>query len=250
MRDKSQTTSLTGTTVAILAGGRGTRLRSVVSDRPKVLAEVRGRPFLTYLLDQVAEAGAREVVLCTGYQAGMVRELLGDSYGALALAYSPEPAPLGTGGAVRRALPLLRSDPVLVMNGDSFVQADLPAFLDWFFRIRRTAAILLTEVADTSRYGRVTPGTEGEILQFTEKGASEGPGLINAGVYLLRTEIIEAIPSDRPFSLETELFPALIGKGLYGHASSGAFIDIGVPESFAKAEDFFDPRPEFSQTHG
>ena len=109
-----------GVTAAILAGGLGTRLRSVVKDRPKVLAEIRGVPFLTYLLDQLAAAGVRDVVLCTGYMGEQVRSAFGDSYGGMCLSYSQESSPLGTAGALRLALPLFKSSSVLVMNGDSF----------------------------------------------------------------------------------------------------------------------------------
>ena len=115
-------------TAAILAGGLGTRLRPAVADRPKVLAPVGGRPYLTYLLDQLAGAGVREVVLLTGYAADEVRDALGDRYGRMRLRYSVEPAPLGTAGALRLALPLLAAPAVLLLNGDSYCDADLGAF--------------------------------------------------------------------------------------------------------------------------
>src|SRR5688500_791882 len=117
MRETRMAASLSGVTGAILAGGLGTRLRPVISDRPKVLADVHGRPYLTYLLDQLSDAGVREVVLLTGHGAGLVRSALGDAHGGLLLRYSPEPAPLGTAGALRLALPLLSSPAVLLLNG-------------------------------------------------------------------------------------------------------------------------------------
>src|SRR5437879_601155 len=107
-------------TAAILAGGLGTRLRSVIADRPKVLAPVGGRPYLTYLLDQLAKAAVREVVLLTGYGAEQVRDALGATYAGMRLVHAAEPAPLGTAGALRHALPHLRSPAVLLMNGDSY----------------------------------------------------------------------------------------------------------------------------------
>src|SRR5437899_2628493 len=105
---------------AILVGGLGTRLRGIVADRPKVLAEVRGRPFLAYLLDQLVASGFQDVVLCTGYRSEQVKEVFGDGYGPLRIVYSEETVPLGTAGALRLALPLLQSETILVMNGDSF----------------------------------------------------------------------------------------------------------------------------------
>lgn len=226
-------------TVAILAGGRGTRLRSVVSVRPKVLARVLGRPFLTYLLDQLAEAGAREVVLCTGYMSDRVEELLGKRYKTLRLFYSKEEDPLGTGGAIRHALEHFASDPVLIMNGDSFVDADLILYLHWFFEMERDASLLLVKVPDTSRFGRVTTAEGGLILGFEEKGTHFGPGWINAGMYILKKKLLESIPPGKPFSLEREFFPRLAEKCLYGYQSGGEFIDIGTPESYAGAENFF-----------
>ena len=226
-------------TAAILAGGLGTRLQPVVSDKPKVLAEVSGRPFLTYLLDQISSAGIRKAVVCTGYMAGQVRERLGEVYGTLALLYSTEDRPLGTGGALRLALPYLSSDTILVMNGDSYTDADLGAYVDWFFRESRQAALILTKVPDTTRYGRVAVDQDEKITAFDEKGTSSGAGWINAGIYLMKKSLIASIPAGQPYSLEYELFPSLVEKKLYGFRSEGRFIDIGTPESYAVTEDFF-----------
>ena len=119
-------------TAVILAGGLGTRLQKVVPHRQKVLAEVRKRPFLTFLLDQLISAGVCDVVLSTGHRADEVHAKLGNAYKSLRLVYSNEKEPLGTGGALRLALPHLNSDPVLIMNGDSYITADLNKFLEWF----------------------------------------------------------------------------------------------------------------------
>jgi NDP-sugar pyrophosphorylase family protein len=230
---------LEAVTGVILAGGEGTRLRAVVSDRPKVLAPVHGRPFLFYLVDQLAQAGVREVVLCTGYQAEMIEAELGERYKSLSLRYSREDEPLGTGGALRLALPHCSSDPILAMNGDSFMDADLAAFWSWFSEKGLDAALLLTEVGDTRRYGRVKVGEDGLILGFEEKNAASGPGWINAGIYILKKSVLSFIALGRPYSLEQDLFPRLAGKNLYGYPAAGRFIDIGTPESYRAAEKFF-----------
>ena len=226
-------------TAVILAGGLGTRLRPVFSDRPKVLAEILGRPFLTYLLDQLSCAGAREVILCTGYMADRVQEVCGDTYKSLHLLYSQEDEPLDTGGALRLALPFLKSDPVLVMNGDSYIHADLNSYVEWFFQIDRRASLLLTRVSDTGRYGRVKVKKDESILAFEEKGMTRGAGWINAGVYLVKKLLLTSIPPGKAFSLEREFFPSLVGKWLFGYQCKGRFIDIGTPESYATAEKFF-----------
>jgi D-glycero-alpha-D-manno-heptose 1-phosphate guanylyltransferase len=231
--------NLSSVSVAILAGGLGTRLRPVLDDRPKVLAEIGGRPFLAYLLDQLLGYDISQVVLCTGYRGENIQAEFGDIYGGLKLLYSRELSPLGTAGALRLVLPLLRSESLLVLNGDSFCDADLETFWQWHCTRGADATLLLTEVSDTSRYGRVDVDTEGRLLGFEEKGRSSGPGWINAGIYLLKRALLETIPADRAISLEREVFPTWIGRGLYGYRCVGPFIDIGTPESYLYGEHFF-----------
>lgn len=234
--------SLTDLTAAILAGGLGTRLRHAIPDRPKVLAEVAGRPFLEHLLDQLQAAGVRQVVLCTGHQGDQVREQLGSCHGTMRLEYSQEPAPMGTAGALRLALPLLRSDPVLVLNGDSFCDVDFRAFRHWHLGKPSQASLTLTEVPDTSRYGEVHLTADGAVRHFREKGGRLGAGLINAGVYMLGHALLSEIPAEGTVSLERGIFPRLIGRGLYGYRTSARFLDIGTPESYAAATPFFAQR--------
>lgn len=233
--------NLADVTVAILVGGFGTRLRPVVADRPKVLAEVRGRPFLAYLLNQTVAAGLRSVVLCTGYMGDRVQAIFGDTFNGLHLAYSQEMSPLGTAGALRFALPLLVSDPVLVMNGDSFCDTDLQAFWTWHGARRADGTLLLHGTSDTKRYGRVRVNADGVVRSFSEKGDDSGAGWMNAGIYLLSRRLLLTIPMGRPVSLEREMFPAWIGQGLNGYRSAGRFLDIGTPEAYATTEAFFAP---------
>jgi len=223
----------------ILAGGLGTRLKSVVSDKPKVLAKVLDRPFLSYLLEQVSSAGIQEAILCTGYMAGQVKDRFGEAYGHLRVLYSTEDKPLDTGGALRFALSHLWSDTVLVMNGDSYTDVDLSVFADWFFRKDGQAALILTKVPDTARYGRVTINQDEQVTAFDEKGTGSGSGWINAGIYLMKKSLIASMPSGRPYSLEREFFPSLAGKKLFGFRSVGRFIDIGTPTSYKAAKEFF-----------
>ncbi len=246
---------LASVTAAILAGGLGARLHSVVADRPKVLAEIRGRPFLAYLLDQLVAASVRTVVLCIGYLGEQVEAVFGDTYGDLRLVYSQESSPLGTAGALRLALPLFKpglspglerseaeanvSNSVLVMNGDSFCQVNLRAFWAWHCAQGAVATLLLARMPDTKRYGRVHEDADGRVLSFSEKDDKGGPGWINAGIYLLNRRLLLTIPASGAVSLEQEMFPAWIGRGLYGYRSEGRFLDIGTPEAYAIAEWFF-----------
>jgi NDP-sugar pyrophosphorylase family protein len=225
--------------VAILAGGLGTRLRSVVTDRPKVLAEVAGRPFLTYWLEVLAAQGFRDVVICSGYLADQVARCFGSSYGPLRLHYSVEQEPLGTGGALRLALPRLATDTVMVLNGDSFCETDLATFWRTHRERSSRASMVLHFEPDTRRFGRVTMTADSRLENFLEKGEQVRPGWINAGIYLLPRAWIEAIPEGRSVSLERDLLPSWLAGGIYGFPSAGRFIDIGTPESFAQAGEFF-----------
>lgn len=230
---------LASVTAVVLVGGLGIRLRSVVTDHPKVLMEIQGRPFLAYLLDQLVDVGIRNAVLCTGYLGEQVRDILGDSYDSLCLVYSQEPSQLGTAGALRLALPLLKSDTVLVMNGDSICKVNLESFLAWHKKRNANASLLLTDVSNTKRYGRVQVDENGLVLRFDEKDGSGGPGLISAGVYFLKRPLILTIPPNKTVSLELEMFPNWIGGGFYGYKCGGRFLDIGTPEAYAGAENFF-----------
>lgn len=233
---------LSDVTVVVLAGGLGTRLRSVVSDRPKVLAKVHGRPFLAYLLDQLADAEIQHVVLCTGYQGEQVQKAFGNGYRGIRLSYSQENFPLGTAGALRLALPQLDSQTALVMNGDSYCSADLKQFWSWYCVKGYEGSLLLTQVLDTSRYGRVQAAEEGRVLKFEEKKADSKPGWINAGMYLLNLSMLEKIPENRAVSLEREMLPQWIYRPFGGYKSDSRFLDIGIPDSYAETEQFFAPR--------
>lgn len=226
-------------TATILAGGLGARLRSVVADRPKVLAEIHERPFLAYLLDQLAAVGVSNVVICIGYLGEQVQAIFKNSYGEMQLRYSQESSPMGTAGALRLALPKLESDPVLVMNGDAFCAIDLERFYAWHGNRGARATIALIKVNDAARYGRVQVDPEGVVVHFAEKSEGSGPAWVNAGIYLMDRALLETIETNRLVSLEKEIFPAWIGKGLHGYLCEGRFLDIGTPQSYADAERFF-----------
>lgn len=222
----------------VLAGGLGSRLRSVVAGRQKVMAPVRGRPFVTYILDQLIAAGFRNVVLCTGYRAEDLEREIGRTYGPMRVVHSTEPAPLGTGGALALGASRCDSDTVLALNGDSYCQVDLGLLARAHFRYAATATIQLAHVPDVARYGQVCIAIDGHVTSFQEKGASNGPGWVNAGIYCLSRHVLEGIPGGRNVSIEREVFPLLIGKGLFGFCSDAQLLDIGTPESYAQAQTF------------
>jgi NDP-sugar pyrophosphorylase family protein len=200
------------------------------------MAPVAGRPFLEYLLLQLKRAGIGRVVLSTGHLGEQIAEHFGDGAGiGVRIAYSHESRPAGTGGAVKLAERHLEGDRFLVMNGDSFVAADLSRVVDADRELSALATMALTRVADASRYGSVELDGRGRIVRFVEKGAnkSSSPGLINSGIYVLGRELLARIPEPGPAtSLERDLFPTLIGGGFYGIELEGFFKDIGVPEDY------------------
>lgn len=233
-------TEFDGVTAAVLAGGFGTRLRSVVSDLPKVLAPVNGRPFLAYLLERLERAGVKETVLLVGFKADMVQAAFGDRFGAMRVAYSTETEPLGTAGAVRLALPLLTNQTVLMMNGDSYCDLDFSAFLRCHREHDGGATLTLTHVDNASRFGRVHVDTADRVVRFEEKDPVPAPGWINAGIYLFQRELIEGIATGKAVSLERDVLPEWVAKQkVRAFRGGGRFIDIGVPESYGAAEAFF-----------
>lgn len=226
-------------TAIILAGGMGTRLKSVVADRNKVLAQVNGRPFLICLFDQVLAAGIRNAVLCTGYKSQQVQEELGAQYQDLQIAYSPEEQPLGTGGALAQAARKCSSSRLIAMNGDSYCDVRLDELWQWHTKTGAVATIQLAQVPDVSRFGSVALDSESRIIRFDEKGGASHAGSINAGIYCMSRELFESIPADRAISMEREVFPSLIGHGLFGRGGGSRFLDIGTPDSYAAATSFF-----------
>lgn len=222
----------------ILVGGLGTRLRSVVGDRPKPMALVMGVPFLEILLRSLYSKGVSRFVLLTGFMSDFVERHFLALNNEFDVTFSIEHEPLGTGGAVRHALNYA-TDPTLLVNGDTFLDADLERLMDFHVAAKADATLSLLNVPDISRYGSVEVNDLGEITAFLEK--KNGPpcqGLINGGVSLLSREFIEHLP-ETAFSMERDIFPALVGTGkLYGCRQDADFFDIGTPESYREFEEF------------
>jgi len=219
----------------ILAGGFGTRLGNILVDLPKPLAPVNGRPFIAYLLDALADNGVRHAVLATGYLAEKIEAALGDNWQGMRLTYSVEDVPLGTGGAVRRAAAATGGGPVVVLNGDTYLEFDAIAFAAAMREAGSDLGVALASVPDVSRYGAVRV-IDGRVVAFGEK-SGQGPGQINAGVYYLSPAALAALPARETFSLETEvLTPAATTGRLRAYSDTSGFIDIGVPEDYARAQ--------------
>ena len=228
------------TTGVILAGGLGTRLRPAIADGAKSAAPVGGHPFIHRLLDQLAGGGVDRIVLCTGYRAGDVEAAAGREHGGVPVVYSVEEQPLGTGGALRLAHARFGDGRAwIVMNGDSYCGIELEELAAEHVAAGLAATLALVPVEDAGRYGSVEIAQDGRVTQFLEKRSGAGPGWVNAGVYVVSPRLLTELPAGTPLSLETRVFPEWIARGIHAFARRARFIDIGTPESYALAQQFF-----------
>ncbi len=224
-----------GMEAIILAGGLGTRLKSVVADLPKPMAPINGRPFLAILLDTLSDAGFTAVTLAVGYRSEAIRDCFGDRYRSLRLSYSVETEPLGTGGAMRQALARTTAPHVFVVNGDTYLQLDYQAMLAAHLDADASLTVAVCSVPDAGRYGALEIERK-HIQGVFEKGRS-GPGVINGGVYLLSRDLFECYSLSSIFSFETDLLmPHVSELRPLAFETTGVFIDIGVPEDYSRAQ--------------
>jgi D-glycero-alpha-D-manno-heptose 1-phosphate guanylyltransferase len=222
----------------MLVGGLGTRLRSVVPSAPKVLASIGERSFLELLIRQLRAQGVHHFVMCTGYLAEQIESRFGDGrMWDVSIEYSREEMPLGTAGALKLAQRYLRDAPeFLVLNGDSFLEInlqDLMAFHGGHNDAIATMAVL--RVPNASRYGTVDVDAKNRVVGFVEKTGHETPGLINGGIYVFNHSVFEHVP-EGPASLEKDVFPRVLQRGVYAQEQHGTFIDIGTPADYARAQ--------------
>ncbi len=218
----------------ILAGGEGTRLRPLTTTVPKPVVPLVDRPFIAFMLDWLRSHEVHDIVMSCGHMASGVRNVLGDgsAFGVM-LRYVEEPQPLGTGGALKYAAPLLE-DRFLMLNGDVLTDIDLSAQLAQHERTGARATLALTPVEDPSAYGLVRTADGGEVTEFVEKPAPDQIDTrnISAGAYVLERSVLDLLEEDQPASIERDVFPRLVGNGLYGFVSDGYWLDIGTPERY------------------
>jgi NDP-sugar pyrophosphorylase family protein len=226
----------------VLVGGVGTRLGALVEGRNKPMVPIAGRPFLEYLLRQLARHGFTEVILCVGHRGEIIREHFGSGAPwGLQLRYSWEQELRGTAGALKLAQELIDQEPFLVMNGDSFLDIDLNALVQYHCKQAALATLALAEVDNTQRYGTVEVDERGQIRRFVEKGQGGKQGRINGGIYVFQKAVLDDIPAGRAVSLEHETFPSLIGRKFYGLPVAGYFVDIGIPATYLDLQSNPDP---------
>lgn len=222
----------------ILAGGFGKRLTPAVSDRPKPMALVMGKPFLEYIINFLRRQGIREIVLCLHHLASQIMDYFGDgSNFNVSINYCIEDQPLGTAGAIKNAEKYLQ-DEFYVLNGDTYLELNLKDLLEYHKRKMGIATISLVEAQNPERYGLVRISSDGRVMSFHEKSFTEtcGKGYINAGIYVFKKRILKYIASKQEVSLEREVFPKVIkiGEPVYGYITKGYFVDIGTPDDYLK----------------
>jgi D-glycero-alpha-D-manno-heptose 1-phosphate guanylyltransferase len=232
---------LSGIPAIVLAGGLGTRLRSVISDLPKPMAPVAGKPFLHYIFLYLQKQGITDAVLSVGYKSEVIQEFFGDKYAGINIRYAVENEPLGTGGGIRQAMSLIDSD-AFVLNGDTFFDVDLSVLHEFYTKSSSDITLALKRMYHFDRYGTVEIGNQERVLQFHEK-QYRADGLINGGVYVLsknlfrKVEAIEEAMLPQKFSFEKDILEKhLLPLHYHGKEFKGYFIDIGIPEDYDKAQ--------------
>ena len=231
----------------ILAGGLGTRLRPLTDTRPKSLLPLMNRPMIAYLLDSMP-AEVNRVVLAAGYKIDMLREFFKDKTYSFELLIQEETDPLGTGGGVKNCQECSSDDEeILIFNGDVISSLDLNDFIGAFRNSGAFGAISLWSVPDPTRYGLVTMDGDNKIRQFLEKPESidnlDEPYMINSGTYIFKSELFDIIPDGRKASIEREIFPDIIEKGLLGFPFTGYWIDAGTVSDYINAHQILFDSP-------
>src|SRR5947209_2808198 len=218
----------------ILAGGEGTRLRPLTSTVPKPVVPLVDRPFISFMLEWLRQHGVDDVILSCGFLATSVRNVLGDGSGlGIQLRFVEEPDPRGTAGALKFAEPML-DERFVMLNGDVLTDLDLTAQIAQHEATGAKATLALVPVADPTAYGLVHLQEDRAVRDFVEKPSADAidTNLISAGAYVLERDVLELVPPDRLVSIEREVWPQLIGNGLYGFPSDSYWMDIGSPERY------------------
>lgn len=228
-------------TAIILAGGFGTRLQSIISDVPKPMAPVNSEPFLNYQLRYLKHYGIKHVIFSIGHLGNKIRDYYQNSFEGLTISYVTEQEPLGTGGGIRLAINSCEDELVLVLNGDSFFDADLNSFFIQHQTTNSKISIALRQVEDAARYGTIINDSSNTIVSFKEKSNLKLAGKINAGVYLIdKKTYLANTPAEINFSIEKDFFEKQLRHlSIKGFELEGYFIDIGIPEDYNKAQHDF-----------
>ena len=228
-------------TAIILAGGMGTRLKTIISDLPKPMAPIMNVPFLTYQLNYLKYFGIKKVIFSVGYLSEKIIAHYNQSFENISIEYSIEKNPLGTGGGIRMAMSNLNEDLVLILNGDSFFDLNLEQFYNLHLEQKAEFSLALRYVNNSERYGNIEFNSTHQITSFIEKNQLNQSGYINAGVYILSKKLyLQNTKPDINFSIEKDFFEKQLNQLIIkGFEFKDYFIDIGIPEDYLKAQDDF-----------
>lgn len=228
-------------TAIILAGGMGTRLKTIISDLPKPMAPIMNVPFLTYQLNYLKHFGIKKVIFSVGYLSEKIIAHYNQSFENISIEYSIEKNPLGTGGGIRMAMSNLNEDLVLILNGDSFFDLNLEQFYNLHLEQKAEFSLALRYVNNSERYGNIEFNSSNQITSFIEKNQLNQSGYINAGVYILSKKLyLQNTKPDINFSIEKDFFEKQLNQLIIkGFEFKDYFIDIGIPEDYLKAQDDF-----------
>jgi D-glycero-alpha-D-manno-heptose 1-phosphate guanylyltransferase len=223
--------------VVILCGGLGTRLGSEANNRPKPMVDINGKPFLDILIGHVVSFDFTKIVLCTGHKSQFIEDYYSNQKMVPTLLISEEKTRLGTGGALKNAENLIQSDSFIALNGDSFCPVPLKEFCAFHHKKKSQLSIALTHSKQTKDFGSVMLNESNEIVGFDEKSPEGKPGLVNSGVYIFNKSLLAQIESEKNVSLEYDLFPSLVGNGMFGYVTEANLLDIGTPEKLSIARN-------------
>lgn len=220
----------------ILCGGLGTRFQSVSSTKPKGLAEINGKPILEILTDQLIQQGVTRILLCVGHLSKQVVAYYNSKQDAEYI-FSIEDTPLGTGGAIQNAIPMINTESFIALNGDSFCKIDYKEFLNFHHKKNSYCSVVASRIDDASEYGTISLDSNDQIMKFEEKTVS-GNAVINAGIYLLPKSLFYRSKDLLKFSLEKELFPKVISqKSCFAFVVQSNVVDIGTKQRYIEAQD-------------
>ena len=229
--------SLKDIDVVILAGGLGKRLQTITGGSQKILAQIDGKPFISILIEYIAQQGAQRFILCTGHDAQNVEASLKGAHPGLILEFSRENEPLGTGGAIKQGASLVKTDVFLALNGDCFCVVDYNKMVSYHHQQKAQATIAVTKLDDARDYGTIEIDSHRHIVAFKEKEPIQQEAFINTGTYCLNRHVFNLINTKNKFSIEYDFFPYLVGKGFSAFEVENKFIDIGTPERYAWAQE-------------
>ncbi len=226
--------------VVILCGGLGKRLRSEIGESQKTMAKVDDQPFLDILLKYLFNQGFRRAILCTGYQAESIEQHYRKNDIGMEIEFSQETTPLGTGGAIKNAAPLVQNNVFFALNGDCYCRMDYQALFNFHIAKKSCATLAVTRITDRSDYGSIRINDEKRIISFDEKMkkdsiATGSAYFINVGVYCFNKEVFSLMPKENKFSIEKDFFPKIVDQKFFGFEVSEELLDIGTPERLKKA---------------